>query len=105
MATINLTWDVSTIDPNDDIDNLEIWRIDNDVTSSYTQSNGQITASDAALFVAATGASAVVQNLTTSTTSYDELNVINSGNGVTYGVFSKNAVGYGPGSIAHISGF
>ena len=97
MANIDLTWDAAQMAAATDIDSVEIWRIDGDQTANYPMTAGQTSASDAGTFVG--NAVLVAQNLTKTDTSYTHSNVTNPGNGITWGVFSKNSAGYGPGSV------
>lgn len=104
MANIQLTWDASAMTSATDIDNLHVFSIDGDQTATYPQnSNNQIDATAAANFVAA--GTSVTENLSKSDTSYVHQNVTNPGSGITWGVFSYNSAGYGPGTVFHFSGF
>lgn len=103
MANIELTWNASAMISATDIDNLHVFSIDGDQTGNYPQSNGQIDATAAASFVAA--GTSVTENLSKSETSYVHRNVNNPGSGITWGVFSYNSAGYGPGTVFHFDGF
>lgn len=103
MANIELTWDATQTAAATDVDTLEIWSIDGDQTLTYPQVNNQIDAAQAAAFVAA--GNLVTGALLKSTDNFTQQNVTNPGTGITWGVFSKNAAGYGPGSIVWFDGF
>lgn len=100
MANIELTWDATQMSGATDIESVQIWSVDGDQTGSYTQTNGQISAADAATFVSS--ASVVQQGLSTTDTTHTQNDVTNPGGGITWGVFSYNSAGYGPGSIFHL---
>ena len=103
MANIQLTWDATAMASASDIENLHIFTIDGDQSSTYPQTNGQVDATAAATFAAA--GTAVTQILSKTANSYVHQNVTNPGSGKTWGVFSYNSAGYGPGSVFHFSGY
>lgn len=103
MANINLSWN----DPasKTDIDYICVHRITGDQSATY---NGAVSAADAATFAATAGA---VLNSSDATYTYDtaggaktftDSTAANSTT-YTYGVFSKNGAGYGPGEAVTIS--
>ena len=109
MANLQLTWDSSAMASATDIDSLHVITIDNDVTASFPQTNNQITAAAAETFAATAGATVITQSLTKTggawPTSYTHQNVTNPGNGKTWGVFSYNTAGYGPGTVFYFNNF
>lgn len=100
MANIQLSWD----NPNaTDIDNICVHRFDTDQSSTY---DGSLDATEAAAF---TAAQATVLNINDSSYSYSNGAVTftdttaATGTTYTYGVFSKNGAGYGPGEAETIT--
>ena len=103
MANINLSWDNPTTG-DDDIDYICVHRITGDQSATY---DGAVSAADAATFSATAGVhingsdptytytSGLGKTFTDSTAAH--------GGTYTYGVFSKNGAGYGPGAAVTIS--
>ena len=102
MATIRLTWDNPSAS---DITNICVHRFDTDQSATYP--NGSISATDAATFAAT---QTTVLNISDSTYTYSDATGLtfddttaSLGTTYTYGVFSKNAAGYGPGQASTIT--
>ena len=104
MANINLSW----TDPASagDIDYICVHRITGDQSATYP--DGAVSAADAATFAATAGA---VLNSSDATYTYDTAGGLKAftdstaanSTTYTYGVFSKNGAGYGPGAAVTIS--
>jgi hypothetical protein len=103
MANINLSWN----DPmsKGDIDNICVHRFDTDQSATYA--DGSLDATEAAAFAAATS---TIVNVSDATYTYNTAggaktfaDSVTNGGTYTYGVFSKNGAGYGPGEAVTIS--
>lgn len=101
MANINLAWTNPTAT---DIDNICVHKLSGDHSATYP--NGTINATDAATFAAAAGAYINQDSTYTDTSAgaktYTDSTASNTGTH-TYGVFSKNGSGYGPGEAVTIT--
>ena len=103
MANINLSWIILLLVT--DIDYICVHRITGD--QSALTYNGAVSAADAATFATTAGA---VLNSSDATYTYSsgpgktftDSTAANGGT-YTYGVFSKNGAGYGPGEAVTIS--
>jgi hypothetical protein len=100
MANINLAWTNPT---ETDIDNICVHRFDTDQSATYADDT-LISATDAAAFAAS---ATTVLNLSDGSYTYSSgaasfTDTVSAGT-YTYGVFSKNQTGYGPGEAQTIT--
>ena len=100
MANIQLSWTNPTAN---DIDYICVHRFDADQSSTY---NGSLDATEATAFAAS---QTTILNTNDPSYSYSDGAVTftdttaATGNTYTYGVFSKNGAGYGPGEAETIT--
>ena len=100
MANINLSWTNPTAN---DIDNICVHKFSDDQSATYP--DGTISAADAATFAAAAGAyinQDATYTYSAGAQTYTDCTATNTGTH-TYGVFSKNGAGYGPGEAVTIT--
>jgi len=100
MANINLAWNNPTAT---DIDNICVHKFSDDQSATYP--TGSLDATEAAAFAAAAGAyinQDATYTYSAGAKTYTDSTASSSGTH-TYGVFSKNGSGYGPGEAVTIT--
>lgn len=98
MANVKLTWD----NPSSatDIDEIVLYRYDSDQSATYP--DGALTAANADLFAASSNATVTTQNYTSSGVpgpGQEAVDAELASGTYTWGVFSKNLGGHGPGQV------
>lgn len=99
MANINLAWTNPTAT---DIDNICVHKLSGDHSATYANDT-LISAADAATFAAAAGAYINQDSTYTYASGPSSFTDTVSAGTYTYGVFSKNQTGYGPGEAQTIT--
>jgi len=114
MANVTITWvnpDDGSGNLNANIDEIHIFRLNGDQSATYPLNNGIVSADQATAFVNAysaenSGSITPINSSDSTTLDYAALGQatysdesVASGT-YTYGVFSKNVAGYGPGDVA-----
>lgn len=117
MANVTITWtnpDDGSGSLNSNIDEIHVFRLNGDQSAVYPLSNGIVSAEQATAFVNAysgenSGSISPINSSDSSTLNYTALGQATySDDSVpagtyTYGVFSKNLAGYGPGDVAVVT--
>ena len=98
MANINLAWNNPTAT---DIDNICVHKFSDDQSATYP--TGSLDATEAAAFAAAAGAYINQDSTYTYASGPSSFTDTVSAGTYTYGVFSKNQTGYGPGEAQTIT--
>jgi len=99
MANINLAWNNPT---ETDIDNICVHRFDTDQSATYANDT-LISATDAETFAANAGSHINTDSTYTYSAGDKTYTDTVSAGTYTYGVFSKNQTGYGPGEAQTIT--
>jgi len=99
MANINLAWTNPT---ETDIDNICVHRLNTDMSATYANDT-LISAADAETFAASAGSYINTDSTYTYSAGDKTYTDTVSAGTYTYGVFSKNQTGYGPGEAQTIT--
>ena len=116
MANVTISWnnpDDGSGNVNQNIDEIHVFRLNGDQTAAYPLTNGIVDADQATSFVNAynteAGNMTPLNSTDTNSYNYSSIGAVNfqdtsvSAGAYTYGVFSHNVAGYGPGDVASVT--